>query len=111
MLLAKAATRAAERLGIRQRELGEIIGISPAAVSRAAHGGSLPEDGKAIELATLFVRTFRSLDAIVGGDETAAAAWMRNPNTALGGEPLALMKTVPGLVDCLAYLDARRALV
>jgi hypothetical protein len=36
---------------------------------------------------------------------------MRNHNTALGGEPLALMKTVPGLVDCLAYLDARRALV
>ena len=49
ILLAKAATRAVERLGIHQRELGEIIGISPAAVSRAAHGGSLPEDGKAIE--------------------------------------------------------------
>ena len=111
ILLAKAATRAAERLGIRQRELGEIIGISPATVSRAAHGGSLPEDGKAIELATLFIRTFRALDAIVGGDEAVAAAWMRNHNTALGGEPLALMKTVPGLVDCLAYLDARRALV
>jgi hypothetical protein len=29
MVLAKAATRAAERLGIRQRELGEIIGVSP----------------------------------------------------------------------------------
>jgi len=110
-LLAKAATRAAERLGIRQRELGEIIGVSPAAVSRAANGGSLPEDGKAIELATLFVRTFRSLDAIVGGDETVAAAWMRNHNAALGGEPLVLMRTVPGLVDCLAYLDSRRALV
>ena len=71
----------------------------------------MPEDGKAIELATLFIRAFRALDAIVGGDEAVAAAWMRNHNTALGGEPLALMKTVPGLVECLAYLDARRALV
>ena len=59
----------------------------------------------------MFVRTFRALDAIVGGDESVVAAWMRSPNSALGGEPLVLMKTVSGLVDCLAYLDARRALV
>lgn len=110
-ILAKATTRAAQRLGIRQRELCAIIGVSPAAVSRAANGGSLPEDGKALELATLFIRAFRALDAIVGGDEAMAAAWVRNYNTALGGEPLALMQSIPGLVDCLAYLDARRALV
>lgn len=110
-VLSKAAVRAADRLGIRQRELGAIIGVSPAAVSRAVHGGCLPEEGKVLELATLFIRTFRALDAIVGGDEVVAAEWVRNHNTALGGEPLALMKSIPGLIDCLAYLDARRALV
>jgi transcriptional regulator with XRE-family HTH domain len=97
-------------LSISQEELGEIIGISKSAVSRAASGGSLPEDGKAAELAALFVRMFRALDAIVGGDENVAAKWVRNHNTALGGEPLVIMKSLPGLVDCLAYLDARRAL-
>jgi hypothetical protein len=110
VLLAKAATRAADQLDVRQRELAAILGISPAAMSRAAAGGSLPP-GKATELAALFVRSFRSLDAIVGGDRVVAAAWMRNANTALGGIPIELMKTVPGLVDCLTYLDARRALV
>lgn len=109
-LLAKAATRAAAALNIRQRDLAEILGVSPAAISRAANGGQLP-DGKTLELATLFVRAFRSLDAIVGGDQSLAAAWLKNENTALNGTPLELMKTVPGLVDCLAYLDARRALV
>ena len=110
-VLTKAALRAAARLGVSQRELGAIIGVSPAAVSRASHDGSLPEAPKVVELAILFVRVFRSLDAIVGGDEATARAWMRNPNTALGGAPLEAMKTVTGLIGTLAYLDARRALV
>jgi transcriptional regulator with XRE-family HTH domain len=110
-VLTKAALRAAVRLGITQRELGEIIGVSPAAVSRAAHDGRLPEAAKTLELATLFVRVFRALDAIVGGDETAARAWLRHPNTALGRVPLDAMKTITGLIGTLAYLDSRRALV
>ena len=91
--------------------LGTIIGVSPAAVSRATHDGRLPDAPKVIELATLFVRVFRSLDAIVGGDEATARAWLRNPNTVLGGAPLDAMKTVAGLLSTLAYLDSRRALV
>jgi hypothetical protein len=41
-----------------------------------------PEDNS-FELAVLFVRLYRSLDAIVGGDDAVAAAWLRNRNTAL----------------------------
>ena len=111
VVLTKAALRAATRLGVSQRELGAIIGVSPAAVSRATHDGRLPDAPKVIELATLFVRVFRSLDAIVGGDEATARAWLRNPNTVLGGAPLDAMKTVAGLLGTLAYLDSRRALV
>ena len=47
----------------------------------------------------------------VGGDETVARAWLRNDNTALRGKPLETIQTVPGLVDAIAYLDARRAIV
>lgn len=110
-VLSKAALRAAARLGISQRELGAIIGASPAAVSRAAKTGRLPPDEKTTELAVLFVRVFRALDAIVGGDEATARAWLRNPNSALDGTPVETMKTITGLVGTLAYLDARRALV
>jgi hypothetical protein len=59
----------------------------------------------------LFVRLFRSLDAIVGGDSNVASAWLRNANTVFGTAPVTKIQTVAGLVDVIAYLDARRALI
>jgi hypothetical protein len=111
-VVAKALLRAAARLGLSNRALGRIVGLSEASVSRMGKGAfTLKRDDKAFELGLLFVRLFRSLDAIVGGDEAVARAWLRNDNAALGGKPLKLVETVPGLVNVLAYLDARRALV
>jgi hypothetical protein len=66
---------------------------------------------KSFELALLFVRLARSLDAIVGGDDAVAGAWLRNPNSALHEEPLQLIQTVPGLMNVIQYLDARRAVI
>ena len=54
---------------------------------------------------------FRLLDAIAGGDELTARAWLRNNNLVLGGVPAAMIESVPGLVNVVGYLDARRALV
>ena len=66
---------------------------------------------KPFELAVLFVRLFRSLDAIVGGDEGIARAWLKNANTAFDGAPIEKIQSISGLVDVIAYLDSRRALV
>ena len=86
-------------------------GVSEATVSRAAAGTPLPATGKALELAALFVRLYRALDAIAGGDDTLAARWIRNPNEALGMRPAEAIATIAGLAATLDYLDARRALV
>ncbi|MFO7309224.1 MAG: DUF2384 domain-containing protein [Pseudomonadota bacterium] len=111
-VLTKALLRAADRLDITARALAGIVGLSEATVSRMKRGDYVLEAGtKTFELSVLFVRLFRSLDAIVGGDETVARAWLRNPNTLLGARPLDRIGTVAGLVDVIAYLDARRALV
>lgn len=111
-VVTKAVIRAAERLGVSSRALAHVLGVSEATVSRMRSGAvSLQPGQKSFELAVLFARLFRSLDALVGGDERAAAAWLRGHNTALSGEPLALIQTVPGLVHVIQYLDARRALV
>ena len=59
----------------------------------------------------LLIRVFRSLDAIAGGDAGVVRQWMGNENTALGGRPVDRLTTITGLLDVLAYLDARRALV
>jgi hypothetical protein len=110
--ITKALLRAADRLGLSNKIVGSILGLSEATVSRMGNGAyTLPPDSKPLELSLLFVRLYRSLDAITGGDDTVARAWLRNDNTALGAAPLTLVQTVPGLVNVIAYLDARRALV
>jgi uncharacterized protein (DUF2384 family) len=111
-VLTKAAIRAASRLRVTASVLGKILGVSDATISRMKHGGFSLEPGtKPFELGVLFVRLFRSLDAIVGGDDQVAAAWLGNPNTAIEARPIDKIQTVAGLVDVIAYLDARRALV
>ena len=110
-VVTRAVLRAAGRLGVSNKALGRIIGLSEATVSRMGSGSyTLSRGDKAFELAVLFIRLFRSLDAIAGGDEAVATAWLKNEHLALGDMPLALIQSVPGLVNVLGYLDARRAL-
>jgi uncharacterized protein (DUF2384 family) len=111
-VVTKAALRAAGLLGISNKALGRIVGVSEASVSRMGSGTyTLRPDEKPFELAVLFIRFYRALDAIVHGDDEVARAWLTNPNAALGGTPLTVIQSLPGLVHAVAYLDARRALV
>jgi DNA-binding XRE family transcriptional regulator len=111
-VLTKAALNAATRLGLTNKALATVIGVSEATVSRMRNGVyKLQRGQKSFELAVLFVRLYRSLDAIVGGDDAVAGVWLKNRNTALDAEPLALIQTVPGLMNVIQYLDARRAIV
>jgi len=111
-VVTKAALKAATQLGMTNRALANVVGLSEATVSRMGSGGYRLQPGqKPFELALLFVRLARSLDAIVGGDDAVAGAWLKNPNTALSDTPLTLIQTVPGLMNVLQYLDARRAVV
>lgn len=62
-------------------------------------------------MAVAFIRLYRSLDAIVGGDDLVAATWLKNQNTALAGRPIELIESVSGLTNVIQYLDARRAII
>ena len=111
-VVGKSLMRAAAYLHISNRTLARIVGLSESSITRLAQGGYRMEPGsKSFELALLFVRLFRSLDAITGGDAATAHAWLRAENTALNGKPLDLITHIPGLIDVIAYLDARRAVV
>jgi hypothetical protein len=106
----KAIQRAANRLGISNRVIGSILGLSEASVSRMGSGGYVLRPGeKSFELSVLFVRLYRSLDAMTGGDDAVARTWLRSENAALGGTPLTLVQSIQGLVNVIAYLDTRRA--
>jgi hypothetical protein len=129
-VLAKAVLRAAQRLGLSNAELAPVVGITESSLSRMGKGAyRLREGTKVWEACVHFVRLFRSLDAFTGGDEAAARAWLRAPNIGLAGldpedyrrpreelarlgtVPLAALRHIEGLLDVVAYLDSRRALV
>ena len=108
-VLAKATLRAASLLGLSQADLAPLLGVSRATVSRIAAGTyALAPEQKTWELAALFVRLFRSLDALVGSNETQARAWLNSENAALGAVPRSLLSTAEGLVRVVQYLDAAR---
>lgn len=111
-VLTKAVVRAAERLGLSQRDLAAVIGVSAATVSRMRAGRySLSPQDKSWELAALLVRLFRALDSLTGGDEAAAEAWLKCENRHLHAVPAELIRQVQGLVETLAYVDSFRARV
>jgi hypothetical protein len=99
---------AATRLGLRNRHLAVVLGSSEASVSRLQHGRGLDPQSKEGELALLFLRIFRSLDALVGGDDGKARVWLHAHNDHLRGVPAERIRTVEGLVDVVQYLDAMR---
>ena len=93
---------------MRNRQLAAVIGTSEASVSRLGSGRGLDPASKEGELALLFLRLYRSLDALVGGDDAKARAWLPAMNNHLAGVPAERIRTVEGLVDVVQYLDAMR---
>ena len=108
-VLTKATLRAAERLGLSQRVLCRVLGVSPASLSRLGRSRSIDPESKEGELATLFVRLYRGLDSLVGGSDEKARAWLGAENTHLGGVPAELIQSVQGLLKTIEYIDSMRA--
>jgi hypothetical protein len=107
-VLAKAVLNAAARLELRQRQIATVLGASEASISRLARGRGIDPSSKEGELALLFLRLYRSLDTLVGGDDAQARAWLEAKNDHLGGAPVERIASVQGLLDVVQYLDAMR---
>lgn len=112
-VLTQALIETAGRLGVGPSELKAIIGVSQPTASRLLHGAyELVPGSKPFELATHLVRLYRSLAALVGGDDVLAARWLRSANRAFdGARPIDAIKGVDGLLYACEYLDAHRARV
>ena len=111
-VLTGAVVRASALLEINQSQLSQILGVSAATVSRMANGAYCLDEGKKEwELGALFVRLFRSLDALIGSNDSAARAWLNGDNAGLSGRPVELIRNTEGLVRVVQYLDAARGRV
>jgi len=108
-VLTGAVLRASVLLDITQAGLAHILGLSPSTVSRMANGTyTLDTEKKEWELGALFVRLFRSLDALIGSNDSAARGWLNGQNQGLAGRPIDLIRSTEGLVRVVQYLDCAR---
>jgi putative toxin-antitoxin system antitoxin component (TIGR02293 family) len=112
-VLTAALVKAADLLEMNQGEVGQVIGVSASTVSRMKDGSAhLDPSSKPFQLAALFLRAWRSLDAIVGSHDEPARVWLRSPNAGLGdARPIDLLMRPEGLVRVCDYLDSRRGRV
>ena len=108
LVLAKAVLNAAERLGLRNRQLAVVLGMSEASISRLTRGRGIDPASREGETALLFLRLYRSLDALMGGNDTQARAWLHAEDDHLRGVPAARILRIEGLIDVVQYLDAMR---
>ena len=106
IVLTKALLNAGKHLGLSQAELGKVVGKDRTSISRG-----ISETSKAGELALLFIRCYRSLYVLVGGDSGDMKHWMHTNNLHTGGIPAEQVKTVAGLTRVVDYLDALRGKV
>lgn len=107
-VLSMAIVRAAKSLGIAQADLAQTIGVSESSASRLfAKQRKVSSSGKEPELVILFLRMYRSLNSLLGGEEPSRK-WFHAHNYHLGGTPADLVTKTEGLVNVIQYLDAMR---
>lgn len=104
-----AFTRACEVFGFNETQRAKLIGVSRATLSRNDCGFAMTS--KTFELQVAFIRLYRSLYAMVGGDPKAMREWFDDHNLHLQGIPRELCFSITGLVHINDYLDALRGRV
>ena len=108
-VLAMALLRGAQQYGVSTEELFQVVGVREGTLKALRRGSrELVLHDKQVELALLFLRVFRSLDVLVGGEDKQAAQRLRAHNHPLRGVPVDRMKGIEGLVRVAEYLDAMR---
>jgi len=111
-VLTRAVVKTADYMGLKKSMLARVVGISAATAGRMVKGKYLLNpNSKEWDLAKLLIRLYRSLDAIMAGDENALQSWLHSDNHALKEKPVDLIRDVAGLVHTMDYVDSYRAKV
>ncbi|MDE2403198.1 MAG: DUF2384 domain-containing protein [Sphingomonadales bacterium] len=111
-VLTRAVARIAQLWGLSNARLAQVLGVSPATVSRLHAGtASLDPASKSFEAGQFLLRLFRSLDALLGSDDAAARQWLATVNRDLDARPLDRIATMRGLIEVCDYVDFYRARV
>jgi hypothetical protein len=108
-LITHAFIEAGRELGMTLGQLARVIGVSESAMKNYSRGSAVINSPKNQELSLGFIRVYRALFAILGGNREQLQHWMSTPNRHLNSqEPRALATNYQGLAELNVYLDAMR---
>lgn len=111
-VVTKAFLRSVNLLEMSRADVSALLGVSEASLTRLYQGGRVIDLAtKEGEIAVYFLRLYRSLDTLFGGNAVNAIQWFKSRNSHLGGVPLELVKSIGGLVEVAGYLDSMRGKV
>jgi len=106
-VLAEAVRNIARHIDLTNQQLGGILMMSDQEIGEIRFEEPSTVFTKVDpERAVLFVRMYFSLDALTGGNDVVARAWLRSQNTDLGSSPLDKMQTKDGLAMVCSYVHS-----
>jgi uncharacterized protein (DUF2384 family) len=108
-LVTHAFIDAGRELGMTLGQLAKVIGVSESAMKNYSRGSADISSSKDLELSLGFIRVYRALFAVLGGNREQMQHWMHTPNRHLNQQtPAALATSYQGLAELHVYLDAMR---
>ena len=107
IVINKAFNNACHELGLTNKDKGIMLGLDPSTLARKKGIGFSPESITG-QLQLSFIRLYRSLFAIAGGDNAFMKHWYKTDNKALNGSPAILCLKIEGVVRSNQYLSAMR---
>lgn len=108
-LVTHAFIEAGRELGMTLGQLAKVIGVSESAMKNYSRGAADISSPKDQELSLGFIRVYRALFAVLGGNREQMQHWMHTPNRHLNRQtPAALATNYQGLAELNVYLDAMR---
>lgn len=104
-VLTKALLNVGKALGISPSVIGQIVGKNRSSLYRT---NGIKSNSKSGELALIFIRCYRALYVLTGGNEDVMKHWFNTKNNHTGGIPLEQVTKLEGLMTVMRYLDAMR---
>jgi uncharacterized protein (DUF2384 family) len=111
-LVTQAFVEAGRELGFTLAQMASVIGVSESTMKNYSRGAATIGSAKDQELSLGFIRVYRALFAILGGNREQIRHWMKTPNRHLNNQvPTDLAGNYQGLAELNVYLDAMRGRV
>ncbi len=111
-LVTEAFIEAGRELGLTLAQMASVIGVSEPTMKNYSRGAATIRSAKDRELSLGFIRVYRALFAILGGNREQMQHWMKTPNRHFNHQvPIDLAATYQGLAALNVYLDAMRGRV